>query len=157
MAQTALEASKALTKAFRDNYDPEIFGVQESCTPVNDASRNLVYAMVADSPTGEVWLGNINRYDPDERLMSPYRGPVQLHIDTALARDAESHSDYFVRWVGIVYNFGASFVVPCFDEALHMALIAWNRRGATPTEASANWDLIADRVNALGGHFLHWS
>lgn len=155
MAQTAQEAKTSLNKAWRENYDPEIFGVQESCTPVNDASRSLVYAMVAGSPTGEVWLGNINRYDNDEPLMSPYRGPVQLH--SVPASDVEAPSQVRYGWVGIVYNFGASFVVPCFDEALHMALIAWNRRGFEYCKAESSWDLIADRVNALGGYFLHWS
>ncbi len=112
MAQSALEAKKGLNKAWKENYDPEIFGVPESCTDVNDASRNLVYAMVADSESGEVWLGHINRYDKDDSLMSPYRGPVQL-----LAESGLGNGNAKVRGTGWALYNGVTELVDHYNNA----------------------------------------
>lgn len=129
----ANEAAKRLLNSVVDAFDPGLGGLPEACQSVNDASRAVVAAMVRD--LGGCWLGRINRYKVEDPLMWPFRDP---------------HGPR---------NFGAAFVVPCFDEELHMMLIAWNDPGEPFNTAKAvpAVDAIFARVHALGGYTLAWS
>jgi len=66
----------------------------ECYTPVNDASRAMVRAVHEDH--GQAWLGKINPYSDDDR----------------------QHILWQYEPGETVYNFGAAFVLPCYDAEL---------------------------------------
>jgi len=107
----------------------------EADPDINDASRQIVMAMVKDH--GECWLGKINLYGDDrgkpEKVLRKYDG-------------------------GIVYNFGASFVIPEFDQKLVDLIIGRDTAMYEGTKKDAlRLDPIFNRIEKLGGHSLHWT
>ena len=165
MSTTVAEAQRNLTHQYRKHFDPEVFGLPESCDPVNNASRKLVAAMVAASPNGEVWLARINCYDKEQQYMRPYRGATRLHPDTVRARHAEylanpetcqTYSHWVTTEVGIVYTFEFVFVLPQYDAEFHRLLQEYRFR-STHLTAMRFLDSIFDHAEKIGAQYLHWS
>lgn len=98
---------------------------------INDASRAVVAWMANE--TGAAWLGDVNR---DNRS-----GPMLTQWDG-----------------GIVYNFGASFVVPTPDAELARLCLEREQAQYTTTQADLiRIEAIHARVEAIGGAFLTWT
>lgn len=105
----------------------------ESDSALNDAARAVI-AELRDEH-GECWLGDVNARES---------GAVMWQWDG-----------------GLVYNFGADFVLPAFDNDL-ATLIAEYRARDWKTIADRDWIAarvvaIFDRVEKLGGVALVWS
>lgn len=101
--------------------------------PLNDRQRALIAAYAEQY--GECWLGKINLYDED-------RGkPVIWKWDG-----------------GLVYNFGARFVLPCYDADLERLIIG---RDIAPYSGARNDALALEpifaRIKELGGEALIWN
>lgn len=122
------KAAEHLTDTFIQSVQEGGGSPVEADSNLNDASRNVIRTM--HEACGSVWLGRINIYKYDQNL------PVIRKWDE-----------------GLVYNFGADFVIPQFDEALEKHLRDWNEKGAS----AQLYDTIYDRVAELGGKMLHWS
>src|SRR5947207_2505841 len=83
-----------------DNVGPH----GEACDEVNNASRALVDAVQEEC--GECWLGRINLYR-------------EHRVDgKALPENA-----MWKRNGEFIYNFGADFVLPKYDEKLHQMIL----------------------------------
>jgi hypothetical protein len=96
---------------------------------LNDLNRQLIRAYADEY--GTAWLGQIN-YTPDKPLW---------------------------KWDGgFVYNWGASFVIPCYDETLHKLIL--DRRNALYTGTADDAVRVArilNRIEDLGGEHLLWT
>ena len=100
---------------------------------MNDLQREKINAIY--EKYGTAYIGKVNFYD-DERTNLTATG-------------------VFTEYKGqLVYNFGASFVIPEIDNVLAEMIIAWNSKyptSLTPIEK------IVNRVVQLGGVNLIWS
>ena|GEM_PF-3402943 len=106
----------------------------ECYTPVNDASRAVVRAMLQDH--GQAWLGKINLYSDDDR----------------------QHILWQYEPGEAVYNFGAAFVLPCCDAELERLIRERDAASYTGTrDDGKRVDAIVQRIGALGGVHLVWS
>ena len=104
---------------------------------LNDNQRLLIQAF-ADEHSGKCWLGVVNIY----RDWHP------------------EHSEHPLwQWDGgLVYNFGARFVIPDYDAELERLILERDRAPYTGTAAdSMRVDAIFARIAALGGHYLFWN
>ena len=101
--------------------------------PLNDYQRELIAAYAAEH--GEAWRGRINLYDNDKHL------PI------------------IWKWDGeLVYNFGARFVIPHFDEQLYELIVLREYAPYTGTRADAKRvDAIFARLEEIGGETLLWN
>jgi len=128
------EAKSAHLKAFCQSLrDNDCVTPLEADDRLNDSNRDLISAMAEEH--GAVWLGKVNLYNEDDRAEPMW------------------------KWDGdLVYNFGASFVIPCFDLEL-LRLIQY--RDSTPYHGTADdyeWvNAIHARIEELGGHHFVWS
>jgi len=134
MTTTLAAAKKRHLRAFMNSVrQGGGFCPAEADDVLNDTNRELIAAMKEHH--GTCWLGKINLYKEDDR------GCVIWEWDGEL-----------------VYNWGASFVVPAFDEELRRLIIF---RDAVPYVGTANdyeWvKAIHDRIEELGGHHFVWS
>lgn len=104
---------------------------------LNNSNRALIHAMI--EAHGQCWLGRVN-LDPNK------------YHHTAIMWQ-RMHQDVEPE---IVYNFGADYVIPCYDEELERLVKRWNN---TPLKemTAAMIDEIFDRIKALGGYNLNWS
>jgi len=127
-------AEKRLTDAVREGLRAGDGSLPESYTPVNSASRAMVCAMQQDH--GQAWLGKINLYSDDDR----------------------QHILWQYEPGKTVYNFGAAFVLPCYDAELERLI---RERDAAPYTGTRDdrkrVDAIVQRIGALGGVHLLWS
>ena len=133
---SVVQAAKALTNAVVDSMMENEGNVGEAESRINDASRKLIAAI--EETHGEAWLGFMERQRKD--LLMPSK-------------------EVMWKWGGdLVYNFGADFVVPRFDQELDNLI---KERSDAPYEGVAKdkiWvDKIANRVAAINGHLLLWS
>jgi hypothetical protein len=84
-----------------------------------------------------VYLGNVNLYGDDRKKPVVFRKYP----------DGET-----------VYNFGESFVVPTDDAELRRLIEERDQAEYTGTQADyERVTAIHDRLEAIGGHNLHWS
>lgn len=98
---------------------------------LNDRQRQVIQAF--HETYGECWLGQVNRPDRSGPPLYPW--------------DA-----------GLVYNFGASFVLPCFDEELSALLLERETAEYTGTrEDYRRIKAIYERIDALKGEPLIWN
>jgi len=127
-------AEKHLADAVCEGLRAGDGSLPESYTPVNDASRAMVRAMLQDH--GQAWLGKINLYSDDDR----------------------QHILWQYEPGEMVYNFGAAFVLPCCDAELERLI---RERDAAPYTGTRDdgkrVDVIVQRIGALGGVHLVWS
>ena len=131
---TVEAANSAQLKEFiRSMRESDGYHPREADSNLNDSNRTLIEAMAAEN--GVAWIGKINLYKEDEG------------------------KDPLWQWDGsLVYNFGASFVVPHDDERLRQLIIDRDRSKYTGTAAdSVLVEAIMDRIAELGGFNLIWS
>ena len=126
--------SHALDVFTQSLQESDSFGPCEADTDLNDAQRQLIRAM--HDTTGAAFLGWVN-------------------VPTA-----HRAGPFVWQWKPgtMVYNFGASFVVPTMNAEL-IRLIK-DRIKATYTTAAADYARISaifDRVQQVGGYPLTWS
>ena len=108
-----------------------IYGTLEEDFKINDISRAIIRRYKTQ---GEAWLGNINLYEET-------RGKPVIWQYTK----------------GIIYNFGASFVVPCYDAQLEKLIIDRDKTPYTgTTQDRALLEKIYDRIEELKGTHLSW-
>lgn len=114
----------------------------EASPTINDASRLVIREMQAQY--GAAWLGLVNRYWPEDKAQP-----------------------YLWQWDGgTVYNFGASFVLPCYDAEL-AGLLESHDNAALDTRQTEPYDstrpvleriqAIYRRVEEIGGAVLVWT
>ena len=114
----------------------------EACTELNNASRALIQAYRDEY--GQAWLGYINLHAKDR---SPEKGG-SANIQSVIW-----------KWDGdLVYNFGADFVLPAYNEALAKLILD---RDSDPVYSNLKdvqrIETIHTRIKMLNGHFLIWS
>ena len=106
----------------------------ECYTPVNDASRAMVHAMLQDH--GQAWLGKINLHSDDDRRRIMWQHEPDETI----------------------FTFGAAFVLPCYDAELERLIRERDEAPYTGTRDDAKRiDPILQRIVAIGGVHLSWS
>ena len=127
-------AEKRLTDAVRDGLRLGDGCLPECYTPVNDASRAMVRAMLQDH--GQAWLGKINLHSDDDRRRIMWQHEPD---DT-------------------IFTFGAAFVLPCYDAELERLIRERDEAPYTGTRDDAKRiDPILQRIVAIGGVHLSWS
>ncbi len=116
--------------------DYSIEGEVNAVGETNDQQREIVARMAAAH--GTAWLGRINA----EHGFTGDRLPCLRQWDG-----------------GMIYNFGADFVLPAYDEDLGRMIEAFRASGVVGRQsaACAELDEIFARVKALGGRVLLWS
>jgi len=128
---TVQNAERQLTNALFDSFRRGDGWPTENDGDLNAASRAIVDSMYAEN--GQAYLGKINLYGEDQPIWE-YDGET------------------------MVYNFGASFVLLCFDAELERLILARASTPYTGTRADAVLvDEILDRIKAVGGVSLFWS
>lgn len=111
----------------------DIFELPEADTEWNDEQRKIICEM--QDKHGEAWLGDINR-----------------------AKEERAESALWKWDGGLVYNFGADFVLPKYDEELDRLIR--ERESAGYTDAKSDMtriETIIDRIKVLGGRHLIWT
>lgn len=107
--------------------------IREDSQDLNAMSRALVDAYHAAH--GEAWIGVINVY-------SHHAGPVIWQYDPDQP----------------LYNFGAAFVLPAYDEELERLIVARKEAPYTgTTDDYARVSEITDRIAQVGGRSLFWA
>jgi hypothetical protein len=133
---TALrEANHALTREFFRSVREGDGCPLEADDAVNDASRAVVAAMRDE--LGAAWIGRVNR-----------------------SREERENPDHPVIWEyegGMVYNFGADFVVPAFDAELVRLIVEYNSGPWHAATKAKQVQAVTDRVRSLGGVTLVWT
>lgn len=130
---TVEEAKRLLGTSLRDG-ETEIEGTYPYRNPLNDRSRLLIQAYKNDH--GSAWLGHVNLYREQEGrpIIWECPDPTGAHV------------------------YGASFVLPAYDEELKRMIVA---RSLTPYTGTADDSklvgAIFDRIEQLGGHGLFWN
>ena len=105
----------------------------ESSDNINDASRAVVAEYAKNY--GTAWLGRVNRYEEDA-----------------------GKPDMWEWDGGLIYNFGASFVAPRYDETLVQMIQKRNAAPYTGTQKDyADVTAIMDRLELIGGTSLIWT
>jgi hypothetical protein len=100
---------------------------------LNELQRELIAAFARQH--GEAWLGRINLYKEDKAL------PIIWKWDG-----------------GLVYNFGARFVIDHFDEELYNLIVLRFYAPYTGTMADfKRVDAIFTRLHELKGEILTWN
>lgn len=127
---TIAEAKAEVLQSIRDGEHEMEAGYPYE-NPLNDRQRQVIAAYQEEK--GECWLGELNSPKPDDPRLWKWDGTLVL-------------------------NFGASFVVPCFDQELDDLIAEW-RRGSMQTSRGAyeNVKTIYARVEELGGTALIWN
>lgn len=130
---TVAEARALLATSLRDG-EHEIEGTYPYRNSLNDRSRLLIQSYRNEH--GTAWLGRINLYKEQEGQ------PVIWEC-----ADAE---------VAEVY--GASFVLPAYDEELERMIVERDRTPYTGTaDDSILVGAIFERIEQLGGYALFWN
>lgn len=126
------EAKAVLSQDFKDGFHEMEAGFPIE-NDLNDHTRNLIAAYAQEH--GECWLGKVNLYAED-------RGkPCQWKWDG-----------------GLVYNFGASYVIPHQDAELERLVLERDAAPYTGTKDDyARIACIFDRIAAVGGYSLTWN
>ena len=104
------------------------------------AAASAMPAMIAEleankaaAEHGEAWLGRVNLYGDDSGELHKWEG-------------------------GEVYNFGADFVLPCYDAEVERLV---RERAEAPYTGTADdgkrVDAIFARIGEVGGSHLFWS
>jgi len=145
MAATAKEAHNKLVRLvvqdLKGNYS---LTLPEANSEINDASRDVIAAMLREH--GEAWLGHINLYHGNsEQCEEGYEPPSWT-------------TPMWKYGGGVVYNFGAAFVAPKYDEELVRLIL--ERGQSEYTGASDDFDrldAIDSRLDLIGALRLHWS
>ncbi len=110
--------------------------LRESDEVYNDLNRELIAALKLIH--GTAYLGSVNFYDEDHRLV------------------AMGQKSVYEEYTGqLVYNFGCSFCVPTADEKLEELIRAWNGNDKLP-KSLTGVDAIVNRVVEIGGINLLW-
>jgi hypothetical protein len=126
------EAISRLDREFvRATYEGE-GNIPEADDGVNNASRNLITAFAHDY--GTCWLGHTNIHPRHHAVMWEH--------------NEASH---------FVYNFGADFVVPAYDQVLYDLIM--ERKNAAYTGVHDDIPRLAaihNRIYELGGQNLLW-
>jgi hypothetical protein len=105
----------------------------EAHAPTNDRSREIV--RLFHERFGECWLGKVNIYK-------------NMPIPPVWKYDPEE----------MLYNFGADFVLPCYDAELERMIMERHNTPYTGTKADFPLvDAIYNRIAELGGAELHWA
>ena len=114
-------------------------GLVEADTRLNNSARNVVAAMRTDR--GQAWLGRIN-----------LRGKERPCAGGTVA-------DVCWKWEGgMVYNFGADYVLPRYDQVLVNLILERDAAPYTGTAKDApRVNSIIQRVVDIGGALLIWS
>jgi len=103
---------------------------------LNQVTLDKIYAF-AKQYGGRCWLGAVNLYStdpPDKPILKEY-----ICEDTG------------------VYNFEYSFIIPQYDETLKQMIIDRANTPYTGTkDDSVLVEAIHNRVDELGGMYLHW-
>lgn len=126
------EARKTIREDIRQGHHEHEAGypIENS---LNDHQRDLIAACALE--WGEAWLGRINLYADTRQL------PILWKWDG-----------------GLVYNFGASFVIPRHDAELERLIRERDEADYTGTAGDMpRIEAIFERINALGGHTLIWN
>ena len=129
------EAKQQISADFREGLHEMEAGYPYG-NDFNDHARDLIAAF-AQEHGGECWLGLVN-----------------------LSRDNGSRGKPPIwKWTGgLVYNFGARFVIPKHDAELERLIL--ERDQAPYTGASADYSRIHTifaRIDAIGGEPLFWN
>ena len=125
--QTAQALAQAVAEGVRRDGWPS-----EGDWQINELSAALVDAFFRAH--GAAWVGVINVYDT-------HIGPVIWPYD----------------WAAGLRNFEAAFVIPAYDAELERLIVARKAAPYTGTaDDYARVSEITDRIEALGGHMLHW-
>jgi hypothetical protein len=138
---TALqEARKKHTSRFIESLREGDGCLVEADGALNNSARRLVSAMHEDH--GEAWLGYVN-----------------LHGDARFKDGNADPSKAYWKWdEGLVYNFGADFVAPVFDQVLFDLI---RERDLAPYTSVAGdvprVNAIHERIATIGGVLLAWS
>lgn len=127
--QTVDQAVAHLAGVYRENYDHGLCGLPEACDYVNDASRDVIDA-VYQKNNRECWLVVINPFGSQQR----YR----------------RHDG------GMVYNFGADYVIPKHDERVQQLCEELAKTEGIKSYHIATERLVA-RIKEVGGITLAWS
>jgi|GEM_PF-611132 len=106
--------------------------IPEACDDLNNLQREKIEAIFKHH--GTAFLGKVNFYGDERENLAPDR--VFTKHDG-----------------GLVYNFAASFVIPCEDAELAEMVMKWNKNSASADII----DKITERVEVLGGANLTWS
>lgn len=135
---TVKDALADIGKSIRLGYHQMEAGYPED-NHLNDQQRSLIEAMRDEY--GTAWLGIVNRdRNATGHLQKGNGSPIW-------------------EWDGrLVYNFGASFVLPQFDAELERLML--EREAASYTGPSADYERIKaiySRLGAVGGHPLLWN
>ena len=114
-------------------YDPAWgLDLPEGDNGINGASRAIIAEV---GKAGAAWLGNVNLYEETRDK------PILWEWDR-----------------GMVYNFGAAFVIPCYDAELERMIRERDNAPYTGTKDDApRVQAILDRVDKLGGVSLIWT
>jgi hypothetical protein len=134
------EARKANASKFVESVREGGGWVVEADGALNNSTRHLIEAMRTDK--GSAWLGYVNLHD-ERRFKNGNTDP----------------SKAYWKWDGgLVYNFGADFVAPVFDQVLFDLI----RERDLTTYTSVAADVphvraIHERIAAIGGLLLMWS
>lgn len=91
---------------------------------LNDLTRQKISCFCKENP--QAWLGSINARNSDNPIIEQYTG-------------------------GLVYNFGADFIVPVYDETLVSMITQWRQKAEIKL-----LDKIQNRIKQIGGLYLHW-
>jgi hypothetical protein len=98
---------------------------READDDLNESARNVIRAVKVQH--GTAWLIRLNPWKPTD--------------------------PYFWEWDGgMVYNFGADYVVPKYDEEIARLLDDWRQVASVKT-----LDAMSKRAKELGGATLVWS
>ena len=111
----------------------DLFELPEADGEWNDEQRAIITTM--RDAHGEAWLGviNVDRGSEDEPVIWQWDG-------------------------GLVYNFGAAFVMPAFDDDLDALIRERAKAAYTDGKADiARIDAIMTRVRQCQGRFLVWT
>lgn len=126
------QAVEELNKQFAIHFDG--CNLPEACEPVNDASRDIIRAVIQIH--GHAYICRINR-DKDERKKPTYRY-------------VENHTE--------VKNFDASYVLAEPDADLERMLLAREARPYTGMASDAELiDEIANHAKSIGALDLIWT
>lgn len=104
-------------------------GIREADSTLNDYNRKIIVAI--KEQCGVAYLGDVNYRDHD-------KGDIDI---------------VFREYAGEkLYNFCASFVVPCKDKILEDLILDWRKNNSIKS-----LDRLTSRIEQIGGFNLFWS
>jgi len=128
------KANAEMTEIFKRARTNGDFGPSEFDQDTNDVTRDIIAAFREQH--GQCWLGKINLYGDERKhtgeILKQYLG-------------------------GIVYTFSCSFIAPLYDQTLVDLIHQRDIAPYTGTKKDmARINEISDRIDAIGGQFVHW-